>query len=827
MPTSTGHESSQRSASLAESSTAEPAIAIDTEFDDVRLILRRWQAARVDDGLPPYEELTLGSIGRFADEVAVIRRDGDAIHCVLRAGQRFRSVVGLRQTSQSLGDLPHVFTLSIGSAIDQARAAREPRLAVCRWLVDGKVSTIEIVALPLSCRWPGEYFLLFLRPRKSQFNLARLLINSTQEGIVGLSPVESDAGDDFCILSINEAAARFLGSTVDGLQFTLLSDALRRIGISESPAALTGAVAGGRLTNFELAYELAGSSMVLQVGVDVADGVLAVTLTDVRDLKARETLFRSLFHDNPAPMYVRARGASGFLDVNEAALRLYGYDRAAFLERGLSDIRIEGEEDRESVSRHRSADGGVIDVIEYVREIMVDGEPAVLSTIVDITERKRTEAHVTYLAHHDPLTGISNRTVFTRELERAAGSLARDKRGFGVILVDLDDFKTVNDTLGHAAGDALLVEAATRLRNLVRRSDVIARLGGDEFAILLPDTGARREIEGLASRILGEIASIQRIEGAAVSVGASIGVALAPDDAVDTEELLRCADLALYRAKQSGRGTFRFFEREMDRQHRERRALEMELRAARIESEFEVHYQPIVAVKTGRLRGFEALLRWRNPRRGTVSPAEFIPIAEETGIIDDLGRWVLFEACRQAAAWPAPLVVAVNVSPVQFRKGELVDTVDLALAMTGLEPARLEIEITESVLLADTSANLATLNQLRGRGVRVALDDFGTGYSSLSYVRQFPFHRLKIDRSFVREIGESPESLAIVRAIIGLGTSLGIDTTAEGVETVAQLEALRNENCGELQGYLFSPPVAGDDVAGIIGAFFDEVSLVA
>lgn len=830
MPISIGHKSPEPSAGgemASQSSALEQAIAIETEFDDVRLILRRWQGAQVGDGLPPYEELTLGSIGRFADEIAVIRYDGGAGHAVLRAGQRFRSVVGLRQTSQSLCDLPHVFTLSIGSAIDQARAAGEPRLAVCRWLVDGKVSTIEIVALPLSCRWPGEYFLLFLRPRKSQFNLAKLLINSTQEGIVGLSPVESAAGDDFCILSINEAAARFLGSTVDGLQFTLLSDALRRIGIGEIPAALAGAAAGGRLANFELAYELAGSSMVLQVGVDVADGVLAVTLTDVRDLKARETLFRSLFHDNPAPMYVRARGASGFLDVNEAALRLYGHDRAAFLALDLADIRVEGVEDRESVSRHRTADGGVIDVIEYNREITVDGEPAVLSTIVDITERKRTEAHVTYLAHHDPLTGISNRTVFTRELERAAGSLARDKRGFGVILVDLDDFKTVNDTLGHAAGDALLVEAATRLRNLVRRSEVIARLGGDEFAILLPDTGPRREIEGLASRILGEIASIQRLEGAAVSVGASIGVALAPDDAVDTEELLRCADLALYRAKQSGRGTFRFFEPEMDRQHRERRALEMELRAARIESEFEVHYQPIVAVKTGRLRGFEALLRWRNPRRGMVSPAEFIPIAEETGIIDDLGRWVLLEACRQAAAWPAPLVVAVNVSPVQFRKGELIDTVDMALALTGFEPARLEIEITESVLLADTSANLATLNQLRDRGVRVALDDFGTGYSSLSYVRQFPFHRLKIDRSFVREIGESPESLAIVRAIIGLGASLGIDTTAEGVETVAQLEALRNENCGELQGYLFSPPVAGDDVAGIIGAFFDEVSQVA
>ncbi len=801
--------------------------AIETEFDDVRLILRRWHAARLDDGLPPYEELTLGSIGRFADEVAVIRRDGDASHCVLRAGQRFRSVIGLKQTSQSLAELPHVFILSIASVIDQARATREPRLGVCRWLVDGKVSTIEIVALPLSCRWPGEYFLLFLRPRKSQFNLAKLLINSTQEGIVGLSQVETAAGADFCILSINEAAARFLGSTIDGLQFTLLSDALRRIGIGEIPTTLARAVAGGRLTNFELAYELGGSGMVLQVGVAVADGVLAVTLTDVRDIKARETLFRSLFHDNPAPMYVRPRGASGFLDVNEAALRLYGHDRAAFLALDLSDIRVEGVEDRESVSRHRTADGRIIDVIEYIREITVDGEPAVLSTIVDITERKRTEAHVTYLAHHDPLTGISNRTVFTRELERAAGALARDKRGFGVILVDLDDFKTVNDTLGHAAGDALLIEAATRLRGLVRRSDVVARLGGDEFAILLPDTGNRQDAEGLAARILHELTSIQRIEGAAVSVGASIGVAMAPDDAVDTEELLRCADLALYRAKQSGRGTFRFFEREMDRQHRDRRALEMELRAARIESEFEVHYQPIIAVKTGRLRGFEALLRWRNPRRGMVSPVDFIPIAEETGMIDELGRWVLIEACRQAAAWPAPLVVAVNVSPVQFRKGELVDTVDLALALTGLEPARLEIEITESVLLADTSANLATLNQLRGRGVRVALDDFGTGYSSLSYLRQFPFHRLKIDRSFVREIGESPESLAIVRAIIGLGTSLGIDTTAEGVETVAQLETLRAENCSELQGFLFSPPVPRDDVAGIIGAFFDEESLVA
>lgn len=260
----------------------------------------------------------------------------------------------------------------------------------------------------------------------------------------------------------------------------------------------------------------------------------------------------------------------------------------------------------------------------------------------------------------------------------------------------------------------------------------------------------------------------------------------------------------------------------MDLQQRARRELELELRSADIDREFELHYQPIMQVRTGKLRGFEALLRWRNPRRGMVSPADFIPIAEETGIIDKLGAWVLVEACRQAAAWPRDLVLAVNVSPVQFRKGEeLVGTAALALARSGVEPQRLEIEITESVLLVGNSANVAVLDQLRARGIRIALDDFGIGYSSLSYLRQFPFSRLKIDRSFVREINSSTESLAIVRAIIGLATSLGIDTTAEGVETVSQLDTLCAERCGELQGFLFSPPVAAEDIAGVIGAFFE------
>lgn len=814
----------------------ESAIALRTEFDDVRLILRRWEAARVGDLLPPYEELALGAVGRFADEVAVVRYDESDGPLVLRAGQRFLSVVGLEEAPYRLDVLPNAFRTAIGAALEEARKIGAPRFALCRWLVDGMVSTIEIVALPLSCRWPGEYFLLFMRPRKSQLNLARLLINSTRDGIMALSPVDTGTVGDFHILSSNDAAARFLGSTADALQFTLLSRALSAIGVADIPAAFLRAATGEQVSNFELALGNGAERNVLQVGVDVADGILAVTLTDVRDLKGRELLFRSLFDENPVPMYVRDRSLPDFLDVNEAALRLYGYRREDFMARNLDEIRVDGEADaatdgapgvRQTISRHRTADGRLLDVVEYASEIMVRNRPATLSTIVDITERKRAEAHVTFLAHHDPLTGVYNRTVFTRELEAAAGVLARGGNGFAAILIDLDDFKTVNDTFGHAIGDALLVEVTSRFRKALRKSDVVARLGGDEFAILLPAVESPTEVETLAGRILQEIADIQEIDGVQLAVRASIGCALAPHDANETDELLKCADLALYRAKHAGKGTVSFYERGMDRQHRERRALEAELRSARIDEEFEVHYQPIVGVATGRLRGFEALMRWRNPRRGVVSPAEFIPIAEETALLDELGRWVLVEACRQAASWPDPLVVAVNVSPVQFRKGDLAETVDMALAASGLRPERLEIEITESVLLADTSANLATLGRLRARGIRIALDDFGTGYSSLSYLRQFPFSRLKIDRSFVREIDRSPESLAIIRAIIGLGKSLGIDTTAEGVETASQLETLRAERCGELQGFLFSPPVPQRDVRNIIGAFFDQAVRVA
>lgn len=805
---------------------AELPSGVDTDFDDVRLVLRRWQAACIDGALPPYEELALGSVGRFADEMAVVRLHPGKDSFILRAGPRFSAIAGLTEPAAVLSVLPIAFQRAISSAIDLARPAARPRLALCRSIVDGMVSTVEVLALPLSCRWPGEYFLIFARPRKSQIDLARLLINASDEGILALSELESAGGEagDYQILSINNAAARFLGVSAEDMRFRLLSEAqaasyLSRL-LDECGVARAHGVAAPSL---ELEYQLGGETVSLQVGVAETDGLLAVTLTDIREIRNRETLFRSLFDDNPVPMYVRQSDGGAFLNVNAAALNLYGRGRSDFLALGIADLEPDVTDlpaSGERFVRHRTAAGAELDVIEYARNIRVGSAPATLSTIVDITERKRAEDRISFLAHHDPLTGVGNRTTFSQEIEEAVSTAVAGHQPFVLLLVDLDDFKAVNDTLGHAAGDSLLIETAARIRKLLRRSDLVARLGGDEFAILLRGALSRADVETLAKRIIQAISEPHAYEGHKLSIGASLGAAIAPADARDAGTLLKCADLALYRSKRDGKGAFHFFEPEMDAEMRDRRELEFELRCADLDRELELHYQPIISVKTGALRGFEALVRWRNPRRGMVSPAEFIPLAEETGMIEAIGRWVLDEACRRAATWPNDLVIAVNASAVQFRQGgHFAETISQALAQSGLDPARLEIEITESVLLADTGANLAILQRLKEIGVRIALDDFGTGYSSMSYLRRFPFSRLKIDRSFVRDIGSSRESMAIVRAIIGLGANLGIDTTAEGVETGAQLELLRQERCGEIQGFLFSPPVDGAGAAQIIEAY--------
>ena len=392
---------------------------------------------------------------------------------------------------------------------------------------------------------------------------------------------------------------------------------------------------------------------------------------------------------------------------------------------------------------------------------------------------------------------------------------------FAVLCVDLDDFKKVNDTLGHPAGDELLRKIADRLRKTVRETDIIARLGGDEFAVVQIAPQRPEEVTLLASRLVAVLAEPYDIDGHEVVIGASIGITVAPGDGTDPDQLLKNADMALYRAKAEGRGMFWFFESDMDAHVRARRKLEMELRKAVAQHEFEVYYQPIINLKDNKVTSFEALVRWNHPDRGLVMPDEFIPVAEDVGLIGGIGEWVLQQACAEAATWPRDIRVAVNLSSSQFRN-TLVPSVVHALATAGLPAQRLEIEITESVFLQNNEATLSILLQLHEMGVRISLDDFGTGHSSLSYLRSFPFDKIKIDRSFISGMETQSDCVAIVRAVAGLGRSLGIETTAEGVETVEQLEWLRSEGCTEVQGYLFGRPKPAKDIATLLVQQLDE-----
>lgn len=435
-----------------------------------------------------------------------------------------------------------------------------------------------------------------------------------------------------------------------------------------------------------------------------------------------------------------------------------------------------------------------------------------VATHEDITERRRVDAKIAHMARHDALTGLPNRVFFREQIEQAID------RGESpaVLCLDLDRFKRVNDSLGHPTGDALLRAVTERLQSCVRATDTIARLGGDEFAII--QVGARQPNDAtvLATRLINALGQSFEIDGHEINVGTSIGIAVAPTDGNEPNQLLRNADLALYRAKADGGGTYHFFRPEMDAQMRARLALELDLRKALVAGEFEVYYQPLVDSRTNEVAGFEALVRWNHPERGLVLPVEFIPLAEEIGLIVPLGEWVLREACVQATKWPGKLSVSVNLSPAQFRNRTLVLSVISALGSSGLPANRMELEITETVLLQDSAATLETLHQLRELGVRISMDDFGTGYSSLSYLRSFPFDKIKIDRSFVGELGKSSDGLAIIRAITGLGISLGMTTTAEGVETAEQLDLLRAEGCSQVQGFLYSPARPAKEIPALL-----------
>ncbi|WP_456724998.1 MULTISPECIES: putative bifunctional diguanylate cyclase/phosphodiesterase [unclassified Bradyrhizobium] len=560
-----------------------------------------------------------------------------------------------------------------------------------------------------------------------------------------------------------------------------------------------------------------------------ADGGIVGLRVDITELKQREASFRLLFDGNPVPMILCALDGEKILAVNDAAIAHYGYVRAEFEKMTIKSLQAfdadlpwaAGRSSDEQAARtwkHVRADGTLIDLAIYSRQLMHGDQPAMLLALMDITERKRAEARLAFMAQHDSLTGLPNRNLLRQQMEDMLQHTRRSTDKVAVLMLGLDNFKAVNDTLGHGIGDKLLRGVAKRLRSTLREEDALARLNSDEFTIVQGGVMRPEDAVLLARRILDAIGEPYLLDGHSVVVGASIGIAMSPGDGEDSEKLLKSADMALSRAKSEFRGTFSFFEAEMDARAQSRRKIEIDLRDAIQNEGLRPYYQPLVDLTSGRITGFEALVRWPHPERGMISPGEFIPVAEETGLINPLGALMLRRACMDAAQWPDDVRVAVNLSPLQFRTGNLLALITDALRQSGLPARRLELEITETLLLEKSSQVLATLHALRALGVRMSMDDFGTGYSSLSYLRSFPFDKIKIDQSFVRDLGANPDAQAIVRSIVSLGVGLGVTITAEGVETEAELSCLRAEGCHEGQGFLFSRARPNAEVISLLKA---------
>jgi diguanylate cyclase (GGDEF)-like protein/PAS domain S-box-containing protein len=491
----------------------------------------------------------------------------------------------------------------------------------------------------------------------------------------------------------------------------------------------------------------------------------------------------------------------------------------AFKQSKIADVDPEGTLALQKSFIREAKSGALVEHLNDGRSIAISHQPMAdggyVATFEDITERLQAEEKIRHLAHYDALTNLPNRATFYERMEGVVGHLRRAE-SVAVYSLDLDRFKSVNDMLGHPVGDMLLQAAAERMRSCVRSEDIVARLGGDEFAIVQIPSNQATDVTSLAARLIEVVGAPYDLDGHQVIVGVSVGIAVAPADGMQPDALMKNADLALYRAKADGGGVYRFFEAAMDARMQARRLLELDLRRAIVNKEFEVYYQPIIDLKTGRITSCEALVRWLHPERGMIAPLEFIPLAEETGLIVPLGEWVLRQACAEAVRWPEHVTIAVNLSPAQFKSRNLVQTVADALADSKLPAERLELEITELVLLQENEGAFSVLHQLRDLGIRIAMDDFGTGYSSLGYLRSFPFDKIKIDQTFIRDLPTKEDSVAIVRAVVGLSSSLGITTTAEGVETKEQLASLTAEGCNEVQGFLFSQPRPAAEVEHIL-----------
>jgi diguanylate cyclase (GGDEF)-like protein/PAS domain S-box-containing protein len=792
-------------------------------LSDKTVIERVWRGS-VAPGhkLPHYEDVVLGSLGRLADHLLLVEGNSAENFTVLRAGRKIRDWIGCDARDRRVDELPRNCAIALGEALQQAVAAAEPTSYRMHRVANGLVETYELLAFPMDCRWGRSLTGVYIGEAGNRYNLVDTIFRSTEEGIIALAAIRGAAGQavDFQIVALNASAGELLGLTVETLLWCRLSELPRNLSARRLLERLVAGVGARNFTQFEFAFDRDGQEVYLNIGVASVGDLLSMTMTDIGDIKQREASFRLLFDGNPVPMWLYDPADLRILSVNDAALAHYGYSRAQFQLMTLPELWPADERDlhlaiAKSVSenyqsdrtwRHLKADGGVIEVLTYARRLPFVHKNAILVAVVDVTERRQAEARIAYMAHHDALTDLPNRVMFHERLAEALARVQRNSDAFAVHCLDLDHFKGVNDTLGHPIGDELLKAVAQRLAKCLRETDMVARLGGDEFAVVQYPLGNPDEASKLANRLIEVVSKPYEVHGHEFVVGASIGIALAPGDGNAPDALLRNADMALYRAKAEGRGSAHFFEAEMDRRIQARRMLELDLRKAFANGEFELFYQPLVNLKANAVSGFEALLRWRHPERGLVAPGEFIPLTEEIGLIVPLGEWVLREACAEATKWPEPLKIAVNLSPAQFRNRGVVKAVLSALAHSRLPANRLELEITESVLLGESEANLATLHQLREIGVCISMDDFGTGYSSLSYLRSFPFDKIKIDRSFVSELTVRPDCLAIIRAVAGLGISLGIATTAEGIETPEQLAKVRAEGCTEVQGYLFSAP---------------------
>jgi len=566
-----------------------------------------------------------------------------------------------------------------------------------------------------------------------------------------------------------------------------------------------------------------GQTILIEERRTIDGGTIGLRV-DVTDMKRREQSFRLLFEGNPVPLLVYDPRTEMILRANDAAAAHFGYTREEFRSLPAQYLFADDEwaEARELLAsdfrekdrfwKQRAADGSGLESVLFTSQTRLEDGVATILSVFDVTERRRVEARMAHMARHDELTGLANRVQCREQLHRLLETTT-EGCGFTLAMVDLDHFKDVNDTYGHQPGDAVLAEAARRMSAIVPGDALLCRIGGDEFAILFPGKD-RKPVDDACRAIIAELAKPFFSGEHVLRIGATIGLARAPQDSDDAETLLRYADLALYAAKSSERGTLRHFEAKMDFAAQERTRLENDFRNAVLRGDLEVHYQPLINLDTEEIEGYEALLRWNHAERGAVSPEVFIPLAEEMGLIDIVGQHVLRTACVEAARWPSGNKLAVNVSPLQFRSGHLLTSVVQALAWSGLDPARLELEITEAVLMDQGQQTSSLIGRIRDMGIGISMDDFGTGYSSLSYLLQYPFTKIKIDKSFVLQLAKEPESRAVVRAIISLGRSLGLTVTAEGVEREDVLACLREEGCGQGQGYLFGKARPADEIAG-------------